>query len=246
MLISKDGTPLFISKEKQKEEEFDQALIGCFLSAIQSFAQEVSKSPINKIEMQANTFYYAAKGPVFSVVVSEDEDVEDSRIYKVTAERVCRAFLNKYSEEVIQKEQGVLDFFEDFNEEYNNIIQEIERMKDQSNKDFILEQFVTAASDENIIGMIIFDLNRDEIIARDIPEYIKDRSFESFSSMLFNFVDRLGSELKEGKINEILMRGKNHWIGGFRRGDLAVFTIFSHDFFGNIIPSFMTSAIDEN
>ncbi|TFF88358.1 MAG: hypothetical protein EU548_08955 [Promethearchaeota archaeon] len=117
-------------------------------------------------------------------------------------------------------------------------------MQKQREKDFILSYFSQAASDENIIGLIVFDLKKDEVIASDIPLHISEKSFESFSSMLFNFVDRLGNELTAGKINEILMRAEKLWIGGFRKGDLAVFTIFSHEYFGNIIPDFITSSID--
>ncbi|MBD3194023.1 MAG: hypothetical protein GF317_03140 [Candidatus Lokiarchaeota archaeon] len=242
LIISKDGVPLFTHTEE--DAKVDSSLIGCFLSAIQSFAKEVSNSCIDKIEMQPNTFYYASKGPIFSIAVAEQTDEIDGRVYKIIAERISRSFLNKYPEDQIEQNKGILDFFKDFTNEYGTIIDEIDQLQTQGNKDFILDYFTRAANDENIIGMIVFDLQNDEIIASDIPENIPVSSFESFSSMLFNFVDRLGNELKAGKINEILMRAEKHWIGGFRKGNLAVFTIFSHDFFGNIIPDFITSTIN--
>jgi hypothetical protein len=60
---------------------------------------------------------------------------------------------------------------------------------------------------------------------------------------MFNFVDRLGRELKSGNINEILMRAEKYWIGGFRKGDLAVFMLFKQEYFGDNLPEFVKSAV---
>lgn len=242
LIITKEGTPLFMYDDA-KENEINNSLVSCFLSAIQSFAQELGNSCIDKIEMQPNTFYYAIKGPIFSVVVADAEDESESRMYKIAAERISRAFLSKYPEDIVQQQKGCLDYFEEFKNDYGKIISDIEELSKQSHREFISEYFVKAAGDENIIGTIVFDLDKDEIIASDVPDNIPATSFESFSAMLFNFVDRLGRELKAGKIDEILMRAKEYWIGGFRKGDLAVFMLFTHNFFGNIIPDIVTSAI---
>ena len=243
LIITREGTPLFMYDE-ETEQGIDNSLVSCFLSAIQSFAQQMGNSCIDKIEMTPNTFYYAIKGPIFSVVVADAKDESEGQIYKIAAERISRAFLQKYPEEIVAKEQGRVDFFDDFRNEYANIIKEIEDLSTQSQREFISEYFVKAAEDDNIIGTIVFDLDKDEIIASDVPDHIPETSFESFSAMLFNFTDRLGTELKAGDIDEILMRAKEYWIGGFRKGNLAVFMLFKHDYFGNIIPDIVTSAID--
>jgi predicted regulator of Ras-like GTPase activity (Roadblock/LC7/MglB family) len=194
--------------------------------------------------MDSFTFFYSAKDPIFSIVAAEPTDDVDSRIYKIIADRLSRSFLEKYSKTDIDSNKGELHSFKEFEEDYIKISQEIESLKKQSNRDFILNYFSKAASDENIRGIIIFDLKEDKIIASDIPSDISEKSFESFSSMLFSFIDRMGNELKAGKINEVLMRAEKHWIGAFRKGDMAVFTIFSHELFGNIIPDFITSKVD--
>lgn len=241
LIISKEGYPLFMKSDDTNT--IDNTMVSCFLSAIQSFAEKVGKSKIDKIEMQTNTFYYAVNGPIFSIVVADPNDEIDNRIYKITAERISRAFLQKYPEHSIEEKKDTPDYFEDFKKEYLVISSEISQIKDQGHRDFILDYFTRAASDENIVGIIVFDLKKDEIIASDVPDYITAKNFESFSSMLFNFIDRMGKELKAGEINEILMRAEEHWIGGFRKGDLAVFVLFTHEYFGNIIPDFITSAI---
>ncbi|TXT62099.1 MAG: hypothetical protein BAJALOKI1v1_1030015 [Promethearchaeota archaeon] len=244
LIISKDGVPLFSTDPNNCDVESDNTLIGCFLSAIQSFAKEVSNSGIDSIKMDSFTFFYSAKDPIFSIVAAEPSDDTDNRLYKITADRLSRSFLQKYSKNDIDIKKGELHSFSDFEEEYKKISQEIESLQKQGNKDFILNYFSKAADDENIRGIIIFDLKEDKIIASDIPPDISEKSFESFSSMLFSFIDRMGNELKAGKINEVLMRAEKHWIGGFRKGDMAVFTIFTHEFFGNIIPDFITSRVD--
>jgi len=243
LIISKDGLPLFTVSPN--ESFVDNSLIGCFLSAIQSFAKEVGNSCIDSINMDSYTFFYSARDPIFSIVAAEPSDDIDSRIYKIIADRLSRAFLQRYPKEKIDEQKDELDSFKDFRNEYERISNEIETLKKQRNKDFILNYFTKAASDENIKGIIVFDLTNDKVIASDVPPEISEKSFESFSSMLFSFIDRMGNELKAGKINEVLMRAEKHWIGGFRKGDMAVFTIFSHEFFGNIIPDFITSKINE-
>ena len=242
LIITKEGTPVF--SHSTEESGGNNALISCFLSAIQSFAQEIGDSAIDKIQMQANTFYYASKGPIFSIVIADAKDEIENKVYKITAERISRSFLEKFGESEICERCSEVSFFKSFQEEYEGIVKEVGKVMELSQKDFVTEYFVRAASDSNIIGMIVFDLEKDEIIASDIPSHISMRSFESFSSMLFNFVDRLGHELKSGSINEILMRAEEYWIGGFRKGNLAVFMLFNQEYFGNILPDFVKSAVE--
>ncbi|MBD3229049.1 MAG: hypothetical protein GF329_12740 [Candidatus Lokiarchaeota archaeon] len=241
LILNKAGVPLYT---KTIEEVFDSTLVSCFLSAIQNFAEGMSQACIDKIDMEKMTFFYAFKGPIYSIIVAQTNDEIESRVYKVIAERLGRAFVNKYTVEVINKESHNPDHFSDFDKEYEEITSEHKDMLKMSQKDFVTEYFVNAATDENILGMVIYDLVNDKFLAKDIPDYISAKSFVSFSSMLFSFIDRLGKELKAGVINETLMRAEKSWIGGFRKGNLAVFMIFSHDFFGNILPDFVSKPLD--
>ncbi len=240
MIISKHGAPLFIHT---KEDTFDETLVSGYLSAIQNFAQEVNNSCIARMEMQNNIFFYAVKEPIYSVVVADAADEMENRIYQIIAERLGRAFLQKYPEKTVLEWNGDLNFFSGFNQEYEEITAEVTQMLKQSHREFISKYFVEAAHNENILGMIVFDLEEDKVLASDVPNTIPVQSFESFSSMLFSFIDRLSKELKAGMINEILMRAEKYWIGGFRQGNLAVFVIFTQEFFGKILPNFVTSAI---
>lgn len=241
LILNRAGVPLYT---KTVQRVFDETLVSCFLSAIQNFAEGMSQACIDKIDMEKMTFFYAFKGPIYSIIVAETNDEIESRVYKVIAERLGRAFVNRYTEEGINEKSYNPDYFKDFDKEYEEVTSEFTNMLRMSQKDFVSEYFVNAASDENILGMVIYDLVKDEFIAKDIPDYISAKSFESFSSMLFNFIDRLGKELKAGNINETLMRAEKNWIGGFRKGNLAVFMIFSQDFFGNILPDFVSKQLD--
>ena len=235
------GIPLYT---KTIERVFDETLVTCFLSAIQSFAEGISKSCIDKIDMDKMTFFYAFKGPIYSIIVAETDDETEGKMYRIIAEKLGRAFVKKYPLENLGSKPTNIQMFADFDQEYEEITSQFETMLQMSQKEFVTEYFVKAASDENIMGMVIYDLVKDEFIARDIPPEISEKSFESFSAMLFNFIDRLGKELKAGAINETLIRAKNYWIGAFRKGNFAVFTIFSQDFFGNILPEFVTKPLD--
>ena len=239
MIINRHGLPLYT--KGMKAVDIDEALVGGFLSAIQSFAVDISKTNVDKIDLQGISFYYAIKDNLMSVVVADVADEIECRTYQIIAEKLGRKFQEKYSEEKIQDPYS--DCFQEFDSTYELITGEVMEMLQKSHKEFISEYFVKAASDENIKGVIVFDVEKDEIIASDIPDIFSKKEFESFSSMLFAFVNRLGNALNVGVINEMLLRAKDYWIGGFRKGNLAVFMMFTQEYFGRILPDIVTSTI---
>jgi len=241
MIINKAGIPLWV---KSEVKEVDKALMGGFLSAIQNFSEIINKSCVNRIDLKDNTFFYSVKDSIYSIVLAEASDEVESRIYHIIAERLARKFIEKYSNEAICNWCGEETTFEDFELEYKSITSEVSKMLKQSQKDFISKYFAEAAANSNVAGMIVFDLVLDEILASDIPQDFSEKNFESFSSMLFSFINRLAAELKVGEVNELLLRAKNYWIGGFRKGTLAVLMIFHHEYFGKILPDIVTLAID--
>lgn len=244
MIISKSGLPLY-TRGMKKELEFDQTLVGGFLSAVQSFAESISKSCIDKLNFRENTFFYSTKDDIMSIVVADSAcDEVENRIYHAIAERLGRIFIESYNQEILDNWNGNLEFFKSFDVHYESITSEIVDMLKTSHRDLISHCFCEAAKNDDIVGMIVFDLENDEIIASDIPTDFSEKDFESFSSMLFAFTNRLGKALNVGTINELLLRAKNFWIGGFRKGSLAVFMIFKQDYFGQILPEVFKTTID--
>jgi hypothetical protein len=240
LILCSTGQPLYLEGEKDLVNE---VLLGGFLTALQSFAESMQNTRINKIELDKRTYFYSVMDPIISVVEADAKDEIENRVYQIIAERLARAFLEMYPKDKILHWCGKFEDFEGFDPVYKRIEAETTQMLHQSQKDFITKYFVEAAKDSNIVGKVIFDLDKDEIIASDIPMDIVVKDFESFGSMLFSFVERLGKELKAGEINEILIRAKKYWIGGFRRGQLAVFMLFSQDYFGKVLPEFVSAAL---
>ncbi len=240
LILCSSGQPLFI---KGEQGLINDVLLGGFLTALQSFAESMQNTRINKIELDKHTYFYSVMNPIISVVEADSKDEIENRVYQIIAERLARAFLELYPKEIIANWHGRLEDFEAFEPTYSRVEAEVSQMLYQSQKDFITKYFVEAAKDSNIVGKVIFDLDKDEIIASDIPMDIIVKDFESFGSMLFSFVERLGKELKAGDINEILIRAKKYWIGGFRREQLAVFMLFSQDYFGKVLPEFVSAAL---
>ncbi len=239
-----EGQPLFVQSPQTIEEV--QSLLSGFLSAFQTFATNLDKSKINKIEMDSSTFFYSVNKPLLSVIEGIPKDNLEAKVYQITAERLGRVFLDKYGREKITQWCGDLGSFSDFKHDYENITTEINQMLKKTHKEFITEYFVEAASDDNVIGAVVFDLEEDKILASDIPSEFDVKDFESFGSMLFSFIKRLGIQLKTGAINELILRAKNYWIGGFRKNELAVFMIFTQEYFGSILPDFVKRFIEEN
>lgn len=242
-IICENGTPLF-TKTSVRDEQ-DNVLLSGFLSSINTFANALQKTRISQIQLDTRNYYYAVRPPIISIVEADAEDDVESRIYQVIAERLARAFLDKYGADPVTNWCGDMGEFVDFEGVYEATCTEITELLQEGRREHVSEYFVEAASDENILGVVVFDLEADEIVASDVPAEFTGADFEAFGSMLFSFIDRLGRELKAGGINEILIRAKNYWIGGFRKGQHAVFMLFSADFFGQVLPKFVERAVDD-
>ncbi len=240
LILCSTGQPLFIKGEKDLVNE---VLLGGFLTALQSFAQQMQNTRINKIELDKHIYFYSVMEPIISVVEADAKDEIENRIYQIIAERLARAFLEIYPKEKILNWCGKFEDFAGFDAVYERIAADVSNMLHQSQKEFITQYFVEAAKDSSILGKVVFDLEKDVVIASDIPKDVSVADLESFGSMLFSFIGRLGQELKAGEINEILIRARNYWIGGFRKGQLAVFMLFSQDYFGKVLPEFVGAAL---
>lgn len=238
-----NGQPMFAVSKRENEQS--EGLLSGFLAAFQMFASNLDKSRVSKIELNTSTYYYAIIHPIISVVEAQTpEDEVEARVYQIAAERLGRAFVEKYSVDALSKWCGNLEDYKDFEEDFKRITSELTSILKEKHKDFISEYFVEAAKDENILGVVVYDLEKDEIISANLPKAFSRNDFETFGSMLFSFVDKLGKELKSGDINEMILRAKNYWIGGFRKNQMAVFMIFSHEYFGSILPKFVKRLIE--
>jgi hypothetical protein len=238
-ILSTSGIPLFLLEEY----EHNDILIGGFFSALQILIDSVEESPFNKIELKNKTFFYYFKEPIISVLEAEATTEIETQVYQIITQRLAKTFLDLYPKEQILNSDKSVSYYQTFKTYYYSITSEINEMLKKSHKDFLAEYFVEAATNENILGMIIYDLKQDEILSKDIPQECKAIDFESFGSMLFAFLSRLGKQLKTGIINEVLVRGENYWLGGFRKGSLAVFMLFDLDYFGKVLPDFVNAPL---
>ncbi|NHJ85133.1 MAG: hypothetical protein FK734_06700 [Asgard group archaeon] len=239
-ILSTSGIPLFLLSEKKTEENI---LIGGFFSALQILIDNLENSPFNKIELENRTYFYYFKEPIISVIETEVTSEIESQVCQVTTQKLGKAFLEVFPE----LEHGFsadISRYSRFRPHYERIRIELDEMLSKSHKEFLSKYFVEAAKDENILGVVIYDLEKDEIISRDTPPDCTVSDFEAFGSMLFAFLTRLGKELKAGTINEVLIRGQKYWVGGFRKGSLAVFMLFDLNYFGKVLPDFVNSPLD--
>ena len=108
-----------------------------------------------------------------------------------------------------------------------------------------LKKELNEIPDDSDLPVTFLQREKDEIISRDTPPDCTVDDFESFGSMLFAFLGRLGKELKTGQINEILIRGSKYWLGGFRKGSLAVFMLFDLKYFGKVLPEFVNAPLTD-
>ncbi|NHJ47069.1 MAG: hypothetical protein FK733_04705 [Asgard group archaeon] len=240
-ILSTSGIPLFLLSDKSTDENI---LIGGFFSALQILIDNIERSPYNKLELENRTYFYYFNEPIISVIEAEVETELESQVCHIVTEKLGKKFQEMY--QIKSKDNITVDLshYSTFRLEYEKMSLELDEMLDKTHKDFLTKYFVEAAKDENVLGIVIYDLEKDEILLRDTPPDCTIEDFESFGSMLFAFLSRLGKDLKTGQVNEILIRGQKYWLGGFRKGSLAVFTMFDLDYFGKVIPDFVKSPLD--
>lgn len=240
-ILSTSGIPLFLLTEKDTEENL---LIGGFFSALQILIDNIEQSPFNKIELENRTYFYYFKEPIISVIEAAITTEVGSQVCQIFTQKLAKAFLEMFPINDQTDIKADTSYYESFREQYEKITSEIESELQKSHKDFLSKYFIEAAKDQNVLGIVIYDLEKDEIISRDTPPDCTVTDFESFGSMLFSFLERLGKELKTGKINEVLIRGQKYWLGGFRKGSLAVFMLFDLNYFGKVLPDFVNAPLD--
>ncbi|MBN1330217.1 MAG: hypothetical protein JXA54_12150 [Candidatus Heimdallarchaeota archaeon] len=239
-ILSTSGIPLFLLTEKDTEENL---LIGGFFSALQILIDKIEQSPFNKIELENRTYFYYFKEPIISVIEAEITTELESQVCQIFSQKLAKAFIDMYPiNEQIEISVDISSYGK-FREQYEKITMQIDSELQKSHKDFLSKYFIEAAKDQNVLGTVIYDLEKDEVISSDIPPDCAVNDFESFGSMLFSFLERLGKELKTGKINEVLIRGQKYWLGGFRKGSLAVFMLFDLNYFGKVLPDFVNAPL---
>lgn len=241
-VLSRNGIPLFFHGKKDASS---QIVISGFFAAIQILIESLEQSQLNKIELKNNTYFYYLTGPIISVIEADPKNEIENQVYQIIAQRLGRAFLAMFSQETIVKNENNSSKFCYFLSEYEKITAEVETMLQQSHREFLSEYFVQAAKDENVLGAVVYDLERDEILSIDLPPDCDLEDFESFGSMLFAFLGRLGKTLNTGAPNEVLIRCQKYWIGGFKKGPLAVFMLFDLEYFGKVLPEFVNAPLKE-
>ena len=240
-ILSTSGIPLFLLSDKSTEENL---LIGGFFSALQILIDNIEQSPFNKLELENKTYFYYYREPIIAVVEAATKTEIESQVCHIVTEKLGKKFVEMFQIKSNENLMVDLSHYSEFRLTYEKMTFELDEMLAQSHKDFLTKYFVDASKDEDILGLVIYDLEKDEILLRDTPPDCSIEDFESFGSMLFAFLGRLGKNLQTGQINEILIRGQKYWLGGFRKGSLAVFTMFDLNYFGKVIPDFVKSPLD--
>ncbi len=110
-IFSRDGIPLV---EIFKDSKIDNVLIGGFLSAMKTFAQEMSGKILNSLTIGAYNFYIAPslKEHIF-LVCKYDSKVKQKKIQKVM-EIIMKFFEDMFSINDIENWDGDVSYFDKF------------------------------------------------------------------------------------------------------------------------------------
>ena len=110
-IFSRDGIPLI---EIFKNTQIDNALIGGFLSAMKTFAQEISGKALNSLTIGHSKFYIVTslEDRIF-LVCRYDSKVKEKKIQKVM-ELIISFFEDMYTIKDIEDWDGNITYFNKF------------------------------------------------------------------------------------------------------------------------------------
>ena len=110
-IFSRNGIPLI---EIFKNTQIDNVLIGGFLSAMKTFAKEISGKSLNSFTFGKNKFYIASSLEEHVFLVSKyDSKVKEKKIKKVM-EIISNFFEDMYTKTDIEDWDGNVSYFDKF------------------------------------------------------------------------------------------------------------------------------------
>ena len=107
----------------------DEQLFGMLMSALNSFAEELSKGGLSSFEIQEQRFYIS-KRHCFNFITSSSIDVKEKAVNK-EIERLMDRFFKMYPKDILNDWNGDISIFSGFR-------QEIEQMKKRLVDNFLL------------------------------------------------------------------------------------------------------------
>lgn len=110
-IFSRDGIPLI---EIFKESKIDNIIIGGFLSAMKTFAKEVSGNSLNSLTIGSHSFYIASSLEDHILLVCKyNSKVKQKKIQKVM-EIIIKFFEDMFSINDIENWDGNISYFDKF------------------------------------------------------------------------------------------------------------------------------------
>lgn len=104
------------------DDKLDVQLFGGLMSALNSFAEQLSKEGISSFEL-SNKRFTLMKKKGFLFVASSDKDEREKRV-KNELQRISEKFFDSYPPEVLENWDSDISMFKDFREEIEESLEE--------------------------------------------------------------------------------------------------------------------------
>ncbi len=196
MILKKTGHTLFHYSEDDSKVLSD--LVGNFLSAVSTFAEELGERNIQSLEFEENKFVYEALGDLLFVFLIGTDEPED--IYRIMLRDISKEFMDRYGE-IVKSEVVDFDLFNEFNDYVKQVLMRYEGLSPIAKKyptiillseDMSkLKDAVTSAESGDVVHRLCIISQDGYVFYSDLKSFEMDLVFESIERIKQEGKDKL-------------------------------------------------------
>ncbi len=108
-IMTDAGIVLF---HRQYDEKLDDQLFGALLTALNSFAEELTKGGLSNLKV-GDVIFYIKKEDEYMFVVNAPRDAKPKRVHE-EIDNIIKSFFNTYPRDLLDRWDGEVDMFNDF------------------------------------------------------------------------------------------------------------------------------------
>lgn len=174
---------------------------GGLISAMRSFSRDVIGSELEFIEFKDKKVYCVVDREKDVCVAAISSEELPGALVKFILEDVLSALVSKYGN-VLENWNGDLSVFGEMSSYLRSL----------ASKPFMETVMRIPHSRSELEGVVLYDFESEKLLLSVLPDWFSSRRKLATVAMAVNFANRLSEELREGRVDVIVLREEEKWI----------------------------------